>query len=143
MNFKQIVWLAAVLHAAFANAQTVYRCDGNYQQQPCRAGQSQAAMSVKDQRSGAQMAQAQQQREQDLKAFQQMMRHRQHEIHEMRPARAVALSQAKTGDGPFDHGPVLSNAQPKALERAHRRKHLRVAKVPKAAPALQAATENR
>ena len=156
MNFRQIIWLAALLaaqalvlsllHTGMAQAETVYRCGGTYQQQPCAPGSPAAVMEVRDARSGAQVAQARQQSESEVQAFRQFVRHRQHEIHELPAAKAQALSAAHSGDGPFDHGPALSDAKAKQaqatdtpFERRHRRRHVRVAKVPRPNPAQQAA----
>jgi len=153
MKTRQIVWLAALMavqatalsliHASAAHAEKVYRCGTAYQQQPCNSQSPQSIVDVRDARSGAQVAQARAQSESEGKAFRQFMKHRQHEIREQPAAKAVALSSAKPGDGPFDHGPALSDAKPKGearLERKHRRKHIRLAKVPKPAQVPQAGT---
>jgi hypothetical protein len=156
MKTKQIVWLAALmavqatalslLHASAAHAEKVYRCGTAYQQQPCDSHGPQDIMDVRDARSGAQVAQAREQSESEGKAFRQFMRHRQHEIHEQPAAKAVGLSSARAGDSPFDHGPALSDAKTKGeprIERRHRRKHIRVAKVPRPVEAPQAGTPTR
>jgi hypothetical protein len=149
MNTRQIIALAAVmaaqttvislLHAGAAHAEKVYRCGSAYQQHACDAKSKVAVVDVRDARSGAQVAQAREQSESEGKAFRQFMRHRQQEIRERPAAKAIGLTAAKTGDGPFDHGPALSDAKRKGeprLERRHRRKHVRLAKVPR--PAEQA-----
>jgi len=153
MKIRQIVWLAALmavqatalslLHASDAQAEKVYRCGTAYQHQPCHSQSPQDILNVRDERSGAQVAQAREQSESEGKALRQLMRHRQHEIHEQPAAKAVGLTAAKPGDGPFEHGPALSDAKRKEeprLERRHRRKHTRLAKVPKPVQAPQAGT---
>lgn len=153
MNTKQIIGVAALLavqaailsllHTREAHAERIFHCGGSYQQQPCIKAESQAVMEVRDARSGEQVAQAQEQSKADQKAFQQLIRHRQHEIREQPRTKAVGLSAAKPGDGPFDHGAALSDAKRKdepRLERKHRRKHVRLAKVPRQATQPQAQT---
>jgi hypothetical protein len=144
MNNKQIIGLAALLavqaailsllHASVAQAEKVYRCGAAYQQQPCDPQSTQDVLDMRDARSSAQVAQAREQSKSEGKAFRQLMRQRQREIHERPKAKAVALSAAKPGDGPFDHGPALSDAQSKGksqIDLKHQRKPLRLAKVPK------------
>jgi len=153
MNTRQIIALAALLaaqatvmsllHADAAHAEKVYHCGNGYQQQPCDAQSKETVMDVRDARSGAQVAQAREQSETEGKAFRQLIRHRQHEIREQPTAKAVGLSSAKPGDGPFDHGPALSDANRKdepRLDRRHRRKHVRLAKVPRPVQLPQAGT---
>lgn len=152
MNCRQIFWLAALLtvqaaalsllNTSHAQAHQVYRCDDTYQQLPCSDGtQAQSTLSAKDPRTPAQVAQSRQLGELDLKAYRKLIRHRMHQIRTAPKAQAVALSSIRSGDGPFGSiAPTPKGADSK-LQRTHRRKNLRIAKVPQALPELQASAQ--
>ncbi len=152
MNCRQILWLAALLTAqaaalsllntSHAQANQVYRCDGTYQQLPCSGGtQEQSTLKAKDPRTPAQVAQSRQLGELNIKAYRKLIRHRQHEIRVAPKAQAVALSSARFGDGPFGSSTPPPIGDDSKLQRMHRRKNLRIAKVPQPLPGLQASAQ--
>ena len=157
MNRKQIFWLAALLalqatalsllQNGQAQASQVYRCEGGYQQTPCHGADASSAVAFKDARTTSQVSQSRQLGQQDLKAFQRLLRQRQKEIRKAPRARAVALSSAKPGQGPFGAtGPDTGAAGAPAgsdrkLRRLRQTNNVRVAKVPQAHQPLQAAAQ--
>jgi hypothetical protein len=152
MNCRQIFWLAALLtveaaalsllNTSHAQAKQVYRCDDTYQQLPCSGStQAQSTLNAKDPRTPAQVAQSRQLGEQDLKAYRKLIRHRQHEIRMAPKAQAVALSSFRPGDSPFGHSTSTPSGSDSKPQRAHRRKNLRIAKVPQPRSEQQAAAQ--
>jgi hypothetical protein len=151
MNCRQIFWLAVLLTAqaaalsllntSHAQANQVYRCDDTYQQLPCSGAGPQSTIIAKDSRTPAQVAQSRQLGEQDLKAYRKLIRHRLHEIRVAPKTQAVALSSARSGDGPFGSSAPTTIGSDSKLQRMHRRKNLRIAKVPHPQPQLQASAQ--
>lgn len=158
MNGRQIFWLAALLAlqaAALSLLQSglaqasqtsqptrVYRCDMGYQQLPCATAEAQSVLVAADPRTKAQVAQSRQLGKQELKAYKRLIKQRQREIRKAPKVRAVALSSAKPGEGPFGPAPKASDSTGRKTQNGKRQvTKLRIANVPQNGQGLQAAAE--
>lgn len=93
--------LLALLNASDARADTVYRCDGRYQQHPCSWGEHQQQVHTRDARSPAQVKQA----SDWSRRYQRATRHvgRRH-AKVMNTQGLGSLSSHRAGDAPFRNG---------------------------------------
>ena len=96
--------LLALLNASDARATTVYRCDGHYQQHPCRDGQRQHQIDAQDWRSPSQVKQA----AEWSRRHQRATRHIGRRSTQVTKAQGLgSLSSHRSGDAPFRNGQQL------------------------------------
>jgi hypothetical protein len=101
--------LLALLNASDARAETVYRCEGRYQQQPCAWGEQQHELRAEDKRSAAQVKHA----SEWSRRYQRATRHVGSGHRQVRQTRGAvtpglgSLSSHRAGDAPFRNGQQL------------------------------------